>query len=71
MKKIISNYAGKLLSREDLKAIKGGYDEITAKNIEELAGITLTAEEKALQEMVASHDIIEEENLRVLTIGYR
>ncbi len=27
MKKIISNYAGKLLSREDLKAIKGGYDE--------------------------------------------
>ncbi len=30
--------------------IKGGYDEITAKNIEELAGITLTAEEKALVE---------------------
>lgn len=30
--------------------IKGGYDEITAKNIEELAGITLSAEEKALVE---------------------
>lgn len=30
--------------------IQGGYDEITAKNIEELAGVTLTAEEKALVE---------------------
>ena len=30
--------------------IKGGYDEITAKNIEELAGITLTEDEKKLLE---------------------
>ncbi|CAM3536366.1 Fumarate hydratase [Arcobacter aquimarinus] len=30
--------------------IKGGYDEITAKNIEELAGITLTEDEKKLVE---------------------
>ncbi|MFX4243470.1 formate dehydrogenase, partial [Aliarcobacter butzleri] len=28
--------------------VKGGYDEITDKNIEELAGITLTDEEKKL-----------------------
>jgi len=30
--------------------VKDGYDEITAKNIEQLAGITLSAEEKALVE---------------------
>ena len=30
--------------------IKGGYDEITAKNIEELAGITLSEDEKKLLE---------------------